>query len=412
MFYTFSLGPELSIALGALIVLLAFQSFLIIRRIRVKKPPKKTPDAARAAQVLSSLKKASKQPAAEKPKPEKLDSGAFARFESNLERQGSQRQTAEREEENDVIVSLSSKSKTPPDKRPPAASQPKTPPEKETVPASKADYKKHIESLRELNKTIKVDPIDGLFDDVQETTETPPVVVPDSGKTVPEDTNKPLTANEFLTDEDFAPDPDNEKGSAELVISMAKREFEEGKYEDSLATIRQFLQDQTTEVPPGGQLVQILELKGENECALSQYDRAAKTLQEIISKHITKNSPEFLPQLESYIKKFKASGQERHAVHFMFTALNEYRQLHDHQKMDEMYGDIEIAYRQNQDWPRLIQTYQNHLTIKKALKDYQGQLDLLDQLGKLLYDQGEEDKSRKCYKQRLVVEKEMERAAK
>ena len=96
----------------------------------------------------------------------------------------------------------------------------------------------------------------------------------------------------------------------------------------------------------------------------------------------------------------------------MFTALNEYRQLHDHFKMDVLYDEIEIAYRQSEDWPRLIQTYQNHLSIKKVLKDYVGQLDLLDHLGKLLYDQGEEDKSRKCYEQRLVIENEMQRAGK
>ena len=72
--------------------------------------------------------------------------------------------------------------------------------------------------------------------------------------------------------------------------------------------------------------------------------------------------------------------------------------------MDEIYQEIETAYEQMKDWPRLTQTYQNHLSIKNSLKDYEGQLELLDLLGKLLFDQGDAEGSRKCYEQRLAIE--------
>jgi hypothetical protein len=75
--------------------------------------------------------------------------------------------------------------------------------------------------------------------------------------------------------------------------------------------------------------------------------------------------------------------------------------------MDTIYQEIEAAYRQMEDWPRLIQTLQNHLSIRKTLKDHTGQLDLLDHLGKLLYDQGDAASSKKCYERRLVIENEM-----
>lgn len=399
-------------ALGALVSLVALQSFLFIRKIKVKKQTI-TPDVSRAADVIKSLKKASKTPPPAKKQPsDKLDSGVFARFEANLEKQDSVRQPEPIDKDEDVIVSISSKSKSMPAAAKPLPAAPKKESANKEVPdTSKIDAKKHIESLRKINKSIKVDSIEGLFDDVEEDVKKPePQAIPKPE--VKSEINQPIAANEFLSEEDLNPVSEKQEEGIDLVLSMVRQEFEEEKYEEALAIIRQYLNDQKSNDASSEQMVELIELKADCEAELHQFDRAAKTLQEVVTIHITKNSPDYLNQLEKYMEKFKMSGQEKHSLHFMFTALNEYRQLHDHQKMDQIYDDIEIAYRQTEDWSRLVQTYQNHLSIKKVLKDYQGQLDILDNLGKLLYDQGEEDKSRKCYKQRLVVEKEMERATK
>ncbi len=407
LFFSFGINLELSIVLGALVVLIAIQSFMIIRRIRIKKSGS-IPDAARAASVIQKLKKASHTPTTPNPATEKLDSGVFAQFESNLKRQSTRGKTPPVKEDEDVIVSISSKSAKSSSDKPETAAQPA---EKFTSaaisPPSKADHKKRIESLRKLNKSIKVDPIGNLFDDVQENLDAKPTD-PVGTKQSLETSAQPIAANEFLTGKDLALDPVKKEG-IELVVSMATKEFQEGNYEESLAIIRQYTQDEGKQAESTEQTVQLIEMKANNEFELGQYDRAAQTYQDIVTRLIPKSSPDFLPLLERFIDKFKDVELEKHAIHFMFTALNEYRQMHDHLKMDITYDNIETAYRQTEDWPRLIQTYQNHLSIKKVLKDYEGQLDLLDQLGKLLYDQGEEDKSRKCYKQRLVVEKEMQR---
>ena len=405
MFFSFGIDLELSVVLGVLIVLVALQARMIMRRLNVKKT-RGTPDAARAANVIKKLKKASATPPKQNVASEKLDSGVFAQFESNLKRQTAKSAAPKEQKEEDVIVSLSTKG---------SANKPAAPPAKQAKPAEKApvteskvDKKKRIDSLRKLNKSIKVDPIGGLFDDIDENLTTKPDDPPVGVKPEAPSVEQPIASSEFLTGKDLASDPDEEEG-IELAINMAIKEFEEGNHEESLAIIRQYTQNPNKKAETTEQTVQLIELKANNEFELGQYDRAAQTYQEIVSQHISKSSPDFLPLLERFIDKFKDVELEKHAIHFMFTALNEYRQMHDHLKMDATYDDIETAYRQTEDWPRLIQTYQNHLSIKKVLKDYEGQLDLLDHLGKLLYDQGDEDKSRKCYKQRLVVEKEMER---
>ncbi len=403
LFFSFGLDPELSIVLGVLFVLVALQARMIVRRLNIKKS-RSVPDAARAANVIKNLKKASTAPK-QNVSSEKLDSGVFAQFESNLKRQSAQSPAPKKQKDEDVIVSLSTKA----DKSNTATTAVHKPEPAEEAPTteSKIEKKQRLESLRKLNKSIKVDPIGSLFDDIDENLETKPEdPVGSKPKVLPADL--PIPSNEFLTGKDLASSPDEEEG-IELAIKMAIKEFEEANHEESLAIIRQYTQNPNKKVETTEQTVQLVELKANNEFELGQYDKAAQTYQEIVTQHISKSSPDFLPLLERFIDKFKDVELEKHAIHFMFTALNEYRQMHDHLKMDATYDDIETAYRQTEDWPRLIQTYQNHLSIKKVLKDYEGQLDLLDQLGKLLYDQGDEDKSRKCYKQRLVVEKEMER---
>jgi len=112
--------------------------------------------------------------------------------------------------------------------------------------------------------------------------------------------------------------------------------------------------------------------------------------------------------LERAIEIFKKEKKYSLALPFLFSVLNEYRQFGNHKRMDEIYNEIEQGYRDQQDWKRLIKTYQNHLTIKKLLKDFKGQLKLLDHLGKLYYDQKNADGSKECYEQSIAIKAEME----
>ncbi len=422
LFFSFDLGIELSLALGALITLIAFQVYLIVKKTQVKRQLT-DPSASRAADVLKSLKSSTKKvKVGQKNKP-KISPDVFSEFQKNVDRADKGVKPLQKdEEEKEVIVSISSKAAQ---KKPISAkgsakssSQVLKPDQKLVRPSSKSVPEADLEKAKHLTKNIKVGPIGSLFDDVQETLETEPALMggkssADQGNTKEQERNpdQPIISNEFLTGKDLAIDGEVAAEGIELALTAATKEFDLGNFENSLATIRQFLQDNEDKPTASEQMRRLVELKSENEFELEQYNRSSKTLQLIFSQYITKSSPDFLTLLEKYINKFIEKNEHTHAIHFMFTALNEYRQIHDHVKMDQIYGEIENAYRQLEDLPRLTQTLQNHLTIKKALKDYDGQLDLLDHLGKLLYDQGDEDKSRKCYEQRLVVENEMAKAA-
>ena len=422
LFYSFELSLELSVTLGVLAFLLALQVYLFVKRINPKRSTTQQA-ASRAADVLKTLKTGS--PKASTKKDSTIDSSVFSEFQKNVSRADKTTKPLGEADEKDVIVSLSSKAASKPKESAiPAKQKPKEPEQKPPIeqklvqPSARKTAGIDSKTAKELAGKVKVDSIGGLFDDVQESLETEPVtneiIEPDVDQTEDKkqrDPDQPILSNEFLTSKDLIADGEEAEGIS-LTLSVASEAFNKGKFEDSLAAIRQFLAD-NKDKPAGSEAMQsLVELKTENELALKQYDRAAKTLQSVFSKYITKSSPDFLPLLEKYIGKFVEAGEAPHAIHFMFTALNEYRQLQDHVKMDQIYEEIEEAYEQQEDWPRLIQTLQNHFSIKKVLKDFTGQLELLDHLGKLLYDQGEEDKSRKCYEQRLIVENEMAKASK
>ncbi|NQU65925.1 MAG: hypothetical protein HQ517_16815, partial [SAR324 cluster bacterium] len=193
-------------------------------------------------------------------------------------------------------------------------------------------------------------------------------------------------------------------------LSMAQSLYEKKEYEKSLSTLRQIFNAPFQGQVPDDMMIKLMQLKGDCEFGLEQYEKASKTLQELFATQVDKQHPQYLEILEQIIKKYIDMGQQQHVVHFLFTTLNEFRQLHQFDKMDEIYTEIETAYHQLEDWPRLTQTYQNHLAIKKTLKDFKGQLGILDHLGKLLYDQGDDEGSRKCYEQRLTIESQMEKS--
>lgn len=429
----FDFSLELAAALGALIGLTSFQVYYITNRLKVRRPGK-TVSWTRPAEELKKVKAERKTAETDTPSsPNVIQPELFKKFQSNLNREtGAESPPAEPLEEQDVVVSISSRSAKQAYGMPGKAAagtgkkaEPREGETKEKIPPRKvvepsAGTKKPPgyadESIRDLSKTIKVDPIGSLFDDIQEPLETKAEQNEKSVDREAEDQNfsgeQPIASNEFLTSKDFEIEPEDLEDSIDLIISTVRKQFEAAKTEDALNTIIRFLQNEGSAYQTSGKTLLLLELKADIEFELEQFSRASKTIQQIFANHVTRNSPDFLPTLEKYINKFNEINRQSNSIHLMFTALNEYRQLHDHSKMDVLYDEIEIAYRQLEDWPRLIQTYQNHLSIKKVLKDYVGQLDLLDHLGKLLYDQGEEDKSRKCYEQRLVIENEMQRAGK
>lgn len=413
---------ETKLAIIGLIFLLTVQLQFIISRThkkgaRPKSRPSRKLSTARKKESLAKGQIDSSDKA--------IDPSVFSKFQKNLT-QSSASGMGKPDEENDVILSLSSKSKTKLKEK--TSTSPQSAPLKKKVALPPASKKSVAKPERDIKDKIRVAPIGGMFDDIKETPEVSsgkvdPVKLPPKKLdklSLPSDTNKhpdadepsmapPLTSQEILTSSDFEADGSGTKDAAEITLSMAQNYYQKNEYEKSLSALRQFFNAPGQKPVHEDMMVKLTLLKGDCEFDLDQYEKASKTQQALFATYVDKQHPQHLELLEQIVQRYVDAQQQQHAVHFLFTTLNEFRQLHEFDKMDEIYAEIETAYHQLEDWPRLTQTYQNHLAIKKTLKDFGGQLDILDHLGKLLYDQGDDEGSRKCYEQRLSIENQMEK---
>ncbi|MBU2648252.1 hypothetical protein KKI24_26330 [bacterium] len=422
---------EVKVAITGLVFLLMLQLQFIISRTRVKgeRTPKPGP-------IASSSQAETQSPDQTGIRGRAIDPSVFSKFQKNLT-QSNDSAAEQTDDKANVIVSLSRKSKAktrekPPETKKESLSEDKVglPPKKTTgLPSS--GRKIADQPVSKLPDNIPVVSIGKLFDDIKETPDitsgkVDPVKLPpkkldklilplDSSSNDTETESAiitpPLTSNEVPTGKDFAGDESETKHEAEITLSIAEGYYQKEQYEKCQTALRQILNaPHRRDTLPPRLMIELMQLKGNCELDQEQYDTASKTLQELFNSYLDKEHPQYLNILEQIIKKFTEAEQQQHAVHFLFTALNEFRQLHEFQKMDEIYTEIEAAYHQKQDWPRLTQTYQNHLAIKKTIKDFKGQLDIFDHLGKLLYDQGDDEGSRKCYEQRLAIENQIEKA--
>ena len=215
-----------------------------------------------------------------------------------------------------------------------------------------------------------------------------------------------LIPNERLTSEDFDGSIKVLENEAEMVLSVASKAYRDESYEEGLATIRKWFQNSYKYNTQAKQNGDLLKLKADCEFALLRYEEAADTYQEYFTKHLKSGDGDYMEFLDGLVDRFTLAMQQHYAVPFYFTALNEHRKVQNHGKMDWIYSQIETAYRNTEDWARLIQTYQNHISIKKMLKDYEGQLDILNHLGKLQYDQGDAAGSKKSYELSIAIKNE------
>jgi len=415
---------QIGFASAVLVLLLTGQVYFIVQRSRAR-PRNLLRDPQPQTETTKPVKKAKKGTLTDQ-----IDPEVFSRFQESIDQSEKSRNESDQAGE-EVVLSISSKGKkalsdTASGIQPNLAEAGGTPPTEKPATSHKGDpvkskqrSKKPVEAETRGKEEVPAESIGSLFDDIQEPLadieevksapkkkkidkiESPPEISPDD--------SEPIMAHEVLTSEDLQPDEEDARDEAELVLSVAQKQYENGEFKEGIETTSLFLSGSLTKLSKPKYLQKLVQLKGECEFQLQQYDGASKTWHEIFQKFMKKDEPEFLPLLEETIDKFKNAGKQQYAVHFLFTALNEYRQVQNLPKMDETYLTIEDAYNQQEDWKRLIQTYQNHLTIKRTLKDHKGQLDILDHLGKMLYDQGDAEGSRKCYEQRLAIETQMKK---
>ena len=110
--------------------------------------------------------------------------------------------------------------------------------------------------------------------------------------------------------------------------------------------------------------------------------------------------PSLLDELLTGADDAKAPGMR---VSMLVRLLTLFRRQRDHQAMDQAYIWIVEAQEQVGDERRLLQYLKNHLEIRKALGDQDGQLELIDQLGNRCYRLGLTEEARTYYEMGLRI---------
>ena len=223
--------------------------------------------------------------------------------------------------------------------------------------------------------------------------------------------NPKLTADEFLNLKDFKKEKKQLAIETGELLLEAEKIHSEGQHEDLLTRIEIFEAENPRfdELPEAGN---VLFWKGMANFHLKNYKAAKGVWQNCFDKHLTYEHQDFEKKIMEVVRLYGRHGVQKHGVPFLLTALNYFRRRSDYEVMDSLYEDVTQAYEQLDDAKRVVETLRNHISIRKALKDFEGQLDLVDRLGKIFFDRGNRQGTNYCYEQGLRIQREMAEADK
>lgn len=422
---------DTALAILALMVLITLWVIFFRQRIsRSKEFPKRSPEEV--AKIISSIKSSNLNASETENEIKGIDSEVFKAFQKNLDKKTGKVGLTKnkdstvndlKQEEDGIVLNLSGKRTQPVE--PPAikkeTQEKETKPEKQPLTYSKsALQKKAAKKAETASEEASVPPKEkgkeestGLFDDIYEQLESEQLKNEEEKtkaiqKKEEETAPQPTIANEVIDSDDFDIKEDDLQKEAQVILKMAEASMANSQYKETVKMVDKWLQYHTESIGTLDQFAhQLIFLKGKACFLMDDFIAASSVWEGLFKNHMKKTDILYLQMLNEVIDTFQENNQLQHSISFLFTLLNEYRVKGDRLKMDEVYLQIEAGYEQQEDWPRLIQTYQNHLSIRKAQNDYEGQLELLDALGKLYYDQDDKAGSRSCYEQSIQIKKEM-----
>ena len=396
---------------------LAAQSQVQRRKIAAQPQPKATPSV---------------EPAVPASAPKSIDPSVFSKFQHSLD-QTQEAGSVLDDEPDEVVVNLSQKAPTRAVKKTvgPAGVQktakPAAPKPKPRNPYAGAALKPSAtmdEPLIEQTRTKEQEdnslldqvpsaPLGDLFDSLDEggstkkplNTVTPKPRRPqqETGGAVP-----PMATNETLEFHDLDQDEVGEEKIAGLQLKSAQKAFREKQFEKAAGIAQDWLKGEGKKTLDLKESLPFIELVSNSWWALHDYTAHLKFWETIFGSRVPKSSKEYLPLLEERIDEYVKAGLEAKAIPFLLTALSAYKAQADYIRMDSCYQSLEKAYRTLGEEKALAQCLDGHLGIKRQVKDFTGQLEILNELGKLMFDQGDQAGSKRCYEESLVIKQQMQ----
>ena len=126
-------------------------------------------------------------------------------------------------------------------------------------------------------------------------------------------------------------------------------------------------------------------------------------LQPLLRDQTFVKDPDYPLILEEMSQGLEKKQEYSFALLSLQSLLNHHRQQLNRIEMDQVYLRIEKALEMLGEGGRLIKVYENHLEIKRILKDRLGEIELLDAIGTQFYKMGNKEKSREYYEESLQL---------
>lgn len=293
-----------------------------------------------------------------------------------------QRQSTEVPPKSDLQPSPTSR------RTPPPVAPPKT-----VVPLQASTTPLRIPSVESSRKPVELG--DDLFADVFD-----PL-----SNTSPAETNPPLSSSPVISqelDEAFSDVPDrNDLTEAMSLLHMGQIAYQSGRFLEAKALIENHFSILTQKKQPISWRTQYLYAK----ICLKEglVDQSIQYFSKLLKNGQAAEEEDYGRILEEVLVHLQQAQQVDALLPFAFALLNVYREQLNRPQMDTLYFQIEKALESVGDEKRLVQTYKNHIEIKRALKDPYGESQLLDWLGNRYYKMGEKELSRQYYEENLKL---------
>ena len=193
---------------------------------------------------------------------------------------------------------------------------------------------------------------------------------------------------------------DEQIAEAQALLRFAQQTFDSLQFHEAELTLKSHLVAlEELAMPPS---FEALMLKGQLEILNEKPQMAAQTFQSMLAQ-VENHGLKYQKVLEAIIEFFENKNYFSEALPYLYHLLNEARHDLDRVKMDLIYEKIEYALEVTGEQERLMRTYQNHLEIKRILKDREGEIRLLDALGTYHYKYGNKELSQEFYEAQIQL---------
>ena len=217
--------------------------------------------------------------------------------------------------------------------------------------------------------------------------------------------NKDTTYNEKLSE-------------AEALLGLATRTCETGKIEEARASLKIYFDllsdlglEPSKDVQDLASKLDVSTHYSENKTNSEKVAKTQKDTQDGVEK-ILQDLPEetnYASVMDNLVKSLEKKEAYEEALPLLKDLLNYNRKRVNISEMDPLYDRIEQAYSSLKNDEKLVNTYKEHLSIKKQLNDLEGEINLLDLISYYYVNIGDQEASERYQEERKRIKDKLDK---